>query len=82
MLPDGRYDVVIVDAADAAPAGAAAARMLSLDLAIAAGEHRGEVVSVNAPASRLGDPDPVDLLAMPATLVVSSGTPSVTLDEV
>lgn len=77
MLADGRYDVVIVDASEADvsehPAGS-----LALDLAIAAGEHRGELVTVVA--TGLTDRDPLDLLAVPATLTVAGGEPSVILD--
>jgi hypothetical protein len=46
----------------------------SLDLAIAAGEHRGDVVRV---IERAHDGDPVDLLGVPATLTVVDGQPSV-----
>ncbi len=45
--------------------------------AIAAGDHRGEVVTVAA--SGLGR-DPLDLLAVPATLTVLDGEPTVSLE--
>lgn len=72
MIPDGTYDVIVVDAGPGPAEGT-----VSLDLAIAAGEHRGEVVSVNADG--LGR-DPLDLLAVPGTLIVSDGEPKVTLE--
>ena len=71
MFPDGRYDAIVVDA-DEGDDGA-----VVLELAIAAGEHRGEVVTVTA--TGLGR-DPLDLLAVPATLVVEDGSPTVTLE--
>ena len=71
MFPDGRYDAIVVDA-DEGDDGA-----VVLELAIAAGEHKGEVVTVTA--TGLGR-DPLDLLAVPATLVVVDGSPAVTLE--
>jgi len=71
MFPDGRYDAIVVDA-DAGLDGA-----VILELAIAAGEHRGELVTVAA--TGLGR-DPLDLLAVPATLTVVDGEPTVNLE--
>lgn len=71
MFPDGRYDAIVVDA-DEGDDGA-----VVLELAIAAGEHKGEVVTVTA--TGLGR-DPLDLLAVPATLTVLDGSPTVTLE--
>jgi len=73
-LPDGRYDAVIVDAEGVDGDD----RLISLDLAIAGGEHRGEIVTVTA--SGLAVRDPIDLLAVPVTLTVDDGNPSVRLD--
>lgn len=78
MLPDGRYDVVIVDAAETGVTSDLPAGSLSLDLAVAAGEHRGELVTVLA--TGLTDRDPLDLLAVPATLTVTNSEPSIHLD--
>ncbi len=71
VFPDGRYDAIFVDA-DEGDDGA-----VVLELAIAAGEHRGEVVTITA--TGLGR-DPLDLLAVPATLTVTDGAPTVTLE--
>lgn len=71
MFPDGRYDAIVVDA-DAGVDGE-----VVLELAIAAGDHRGEVVTVAA--AGLGR-DPLDLLAIPATLTVADGEPTVSLE--
>lgn len=78
MLADGTYDVVVVDA-EQVDAGDEAAEggAVSLDLTILAGEHKGEVVTVRA--SGLGA-DPLDLLAVPGTLVVAGGEPRVALE--
>ena len=65
-LPDGRYDVLVIDAGED-----------GLELTLVAGEHKGEVLAVSSSAN-LGDP--VDLMGMPATLVVTDGVPSVTID--
>ncbi len=73
LLPDGRYDVMIVDA-ETKPGNT-----IALDLAIASGEHRGEMVTVDA--SGLEVADPIDLLGFPATLTVADGAPSVTIDR-
>lgn len=72
MLNDGTYEAIVVDADEGAVTDE-----IALDLAVAAGAHRGEVVSVTA--SGLGR-EPVDLLAVPATLVVVDGEPTVTLE--
>lgn len=72
LLEDGTYDALVVDVS---PAGGGATR---LDLTIVAGHHKGEVVGVRA--SGLAD-DPLDILGMPAVLVVTDGQPSVTFDD-
>ena len=72
MLPDGRYDVFVVDAADAGP------QALLLEVAILAGEHKGEVVSVRAEGLRV---DEVDALGMPGTLTVAGGEPVLVLEN-
>lgn len=80
MLADGTYDVLVVDAHEAggeAASEGAAAGALSLDLTILAGEHKGEVVTVRASGVHA---DPLDLLAVPGTLVVEGGEPRVALE--
>lgn len=72
MLEDGTYDAVVVDADDGPETGT-----VSLDLAVLAGPHKGEMVTVTA--AGLGR-DALDLLALPATLVVAGGQPRVTLE--
>ncbi len=70
MLADGSYEAIVVDATDHESG-------LSLDLAVLTGEHKGEVVTVTAAGL---DRDPLDLLAVPATLTVAGGEPTVQLE--
>jgi hypothetical protein len=70
VLPDGRYDAFVIDAE-------AAADGVRLELTIVAGEHKGEVVSVSAAGLDRGE---IDLMGLPATLVVEGGAPTVTMD--
>ena len=72
MLADGTYDVVVVDAAEVDPDGA-----IVLDLTVLAGPHKGELVQVTATGTGR---DPLDLLAVPATLTVVDGEPRVELE--
>ena len=72
MLPDGTYDVFIVDAT------AGDDDELALSLTVLSGPSKGEVVDVRARG--LGR-DELDLLGLPATLVVTDGVPRVTVDS-
>lgn len=74
-LPDGTYDVFVVDADDLGTAGGATT---ALELTITSGEHRSETMALTAPV-RLGEP--VDLIGLPATLTIQDGTPSVRIDR-
>jgi len=74
MLPDGRYDAVVVDAEAPDPD---VPDTIAIDLAVLAGEHKGEMVTVHASGL---DRDPLDLLAVPATLTVSEGRPTLELE--
>jgi hypothetical protein len=76
MLDDGTYDAIVVDA-EPGPADGA----VRLELAIAAGPRKGELVGVTATGPAYADRDPLDLLALPATIVVLDGTPTVTIDD-
>ena len=72
MLPDGAYDALVVDV-DAHEDG-----RVTLELTILAGEHKGDVVAVSG--EDLGR-DELDLLGLPATLTVTNGAPTVTIDD-
>jgi hypothetical protein len=71
VLADGTYDALIVDAHGEDDG------TVRIELTITTGDHKGEVVNVRG---RFPGRDELDLLAAPATLVVSEGRPSVTLD--
>lgn len=75
LLPDGTYDVFVVDAVvDAAEDGA---RVVHLDLTIVSGAHKGEMLRVSARGMAGED---YELMGMPGTLTVDDGVPSVRLD--
>jgi hypothetical protein len=69
-LPDGTYDVLVVDATADGDA-------LAIEITIIGGDHKGDVVSVRA--TGLGV-DELDLLGMPGTLHVVDGAPRFTVD--
>ena len=71
MLADGTYDALIVDASTDDDG------TVHVEITITAGAHKGEVVQL---AGRFAGKDELDLLAAPATLVVSDGQPRLTLD--
>jgi hypothetical protein len=71
VLEDGEYDVIVVD-------GEGDEGGMRLDVAVLAGAHKGEVVSIRAEGLGL---DPVDALGLPGTLTVADGRPSVVLDQ-
>lgn len=73
MLDDGTYDAIVVDASDGPSEG-----VVSLEIAVASGPHRGQMITINAHGLNR---DPIDLLAVPATLTVRDGTPIVQLDD-
>ena len=70
MLADGTYDVLVVDAEDR-PGG-----RIACDVTILDGEHKGDVVTIVTDLAV----DPIDLLALPATLVVTDGEPDLAID--
>lgn len=70
-LPDGRYDVLVVDATRDR-------NDFVIELTIVAGDHKGDVVNVRATGL---DVDELDLLGMPGTLDVENGVPRFAIDE-
>ncbi len=78
ILPDGTYDVFVVDATEDIAAGATPeTRVMHLDLAVTSGEHKGEVLTLAA-TGLTGEEH--ELLGMPATLTVSDARPSIRID--
>ena len=72
MLPDGTYDIFVVDATAAAPG------VLLLDVTVLEGDHKGEVLSVRAEGLGV---DEIDALGMPGTLTVVDAEPSLVLEH-
>jgi hypothetical protein len=71
-LDDGTYDVLVIEAS-VYPSRAD----LQLEVALVSGPRKGDVVRLTV---RHLHRDPLDLLGLPATLVVTDGQPSLTLD--
>lgn len=69
-LPDGTYDAIVVDADDAPDGG------VTVHLAVLGGAHKGRVVELRSPDGG----EALDLLAVPATITVAGGTPTVHLE--
>ena len=78
LLPDGTYDVFVVDADDAPPGQDGGPPGTTLDLTVTSGPHKAETLVLRS-TTWLGDP--IDLIGMPATLTVSLGVPSVRIDH-
>jgi len=79
MIADGNYDVFVVDATSLGDEGDPAVRSTAwrLELTILTGEHKGDVVSVNASGLERSE---FDLVGMPGTLRVVDGHPAFTVD--
>jgi hypothetical protein len=75
-LPDGRYEVIVLDVEDD-PTAVDPPDDRPVQVTILTGEHKGEVVDLVA-HGLVGDP--LDLLAAPGVLHVEHGTPRLTLD--
>lgn len=72
VMPDGTYDVFVVDAEAGDEPGT-----MRLDLTVLAGAHKGEVVSMQAAGFEV---DELDALGTPGTLTVRNRTPSLVLE--
>jgi len=71
-LPDGEYPAFVVDVEESD------GQVTALDLTILSGEHKGDVVHVAAHGM---EGDFVELVGMPATITVTDGAPTVTIDQ-
>ena len=71
-LPDGEYPAFVVDVEEDGDV------VVALELTILTGPHKGDVVRVAA-AGLAGSF--VDLVGMPATIAVTGGAPTVTIDD-
>jgi hypothetical protein len=70
-LADGEYDGIVVDASDTGDGAVA------LEIAISSGAQKGNTVVVRA---RNIERDALNVLALPVTLKVEAGNPSVRFD--
>lgn len=75
VLPDGTYDVIVVEADDDSHPDEP--DKVHLSVTILAGTHKSEVVDLAI--ENLGRPG-FDLLGLPGTLTVSAGLPHLRLD--
>ena len=71
-MPDGRYDVFIVDAETIDDA------TMRVEIAMVTGDDKGDVIAIRGP--HLAD-DPLQLLGLPGTLVVEDGVPRLQVDR-
>lgn len=71
-MPDGTYDVFIVDAESID------ATTMRVELAMVNGDDKGDVFAMRGP--HLAN-DPIDLLGLPGTLVVVDGVPQLHVDR-
>lgn len=71
-MPDGRYDVFIVDAETIDET------TMCVELAMVTGDDKGDVFAIRGPL--LAD-DPVELLGLPGTLIVTDGVPRLQVDR-
>lgn len=77
VIPDGTYDVIVVEADDEAQPGPAAGAV-HLSVTILSGEHKSEVVDLVV--TQLARPG-YDLLGLPGTLTVADGRPHLAIDD-
>lgn len=70
-LEDGVYDVIVIDAE-------VVKDFLKLELVVTGGARKGEVVPVRATGLREG---PIELLGLPARLIVEHGEPRVEVER-
>ena len=70
-LPDGSYDVLVVDATNDDDT-------IAIEITIISGAHKGEVVAIRAAGLQV---DELDLLGMPGTLYVEGGVPRFVVDQ-
>ena len=78
-LPDGRYDVFVIDAHHE-PEDAS---RVAVEVTLIDGEHKGSVLSVGSPSAELlpGGADPIELLGETGVLSVADGAPAFQLDR-
>lgn len=71
-MPDGRYDVFIVDAETIDET------TMRVEIAMVTGDDKGDVFAIRGPHLAA---DPVMLLGLPGTLIVEDGVPRLQVDD-
>lgn len=71
-MRDGRYDVFIVDAETIDES------TMRVEIAMVSGDDKGDVVAIRGPHLAR---DPIELLGLPATLVVRDGVPRLEVER-
>jgi hypothetical protein len=71
-MPDGRYDVFIVDAETIDE------NTMRVEIAMVSGDDKGNVIAVRGPHLAR---DPIDLLGLPGVLVVEDGVPRLRVER-
>jgi hypothetical protein len=71
-MPDGTYDVFIVDAETIDE------HTMRVEIAMVTGENKGDVFAINGPHLAR---DPIDLLGLPGVLVVENGVPRLRVER-
>lgn len=76
-LPDGTYDVFIIDTEVVPDRRKPGTSALQLDLTVIAGEFKGEVLTLSS--ANLAN-DAIDMIGMPATMTIDGGRPNLIFD--
>ena len=71
-MPDGRYDVFIVDAKTIDE------NTMRVEIAMVSGDDKGDVIAMRGPHLAR---DPIDLLGLPGTLIVRDGVPRLEVER-
>ena len=71
-MPDGTYDVFIVDAESIDE------NTMRVEVAIVSGDDKGNVFAIKGPHTAR---DPIDLLGLPGVLVVENGVPRLRVER-
>ena len=71
-MPDGRYDVFIVDAETIDET------TMRVEIAMVSGDDKGDVIAIRGPHLAR---DPIELLGLPGTLIVRDGVPRLEVER-
>jgi len=78
VLEYGAYDAIVVDANRVDDADDATSASLSIELAITSGARKGDVIALRTDDASV---DALELLGLPATLIVEAGVPRVQFER-